>query len=421
MLREIFASYLRLDDLDRARAMVDSIPNWRFATDYSGSSASEALDFARTMSAAEAQAPVHRALVAGILRQFPVLPAEPPAAFAKLNLRVGELPELTPPVRRDAGLWMIGAHRISRQNFEFWANFSQSLHHDPATRALALELIEIAIRAAPDDETRADVLDWLFYTVDHDNPETLVALRAIVAPYSDPNVHPLSARYLRRQNALLSIRLGEAVDFESTLRLLDAPEDGFTRTRVALKRYLQRDDDVSLKRTLRSLNGDTLLSPGLLYLTTPALEKAGLKVEHKLARVSAEKELRQAILTAWATAAPRAVDRALDLAEMLGRTDVFPAGWVKSVSERCPNPIYGGHVLIIDAWLRSDWLNAAHAAEQVLRDYPTYHGFQWYAGAGLYRAGKVAEARPHLEIYVRYANDEIAQPAAMKMLAGQAK
>ena len=421
MLEEIFIAYLRLDDLDRARALVDSIPNWRLTTDYSGSSASTALRFARTLGATEAQAPVHRALVACVRRQFPVLPSEPPAAFAALNLRVGELPDLSQPVMKDAGLWMIGANRISRQNFAFWSNFIQSLHHDPATRTFALELIEVAVKAAPDDETRADVLDSLFYTVDHDHPETLAALRAIVAPYADPNSHPLSARYLRTQNARLSIRLGEDVDFESTLSLLDAPEDGFIRNLISLKRYLQRDDSASLKRTLRTLNADTLLSPGLLYLTTPALAKAGLKTEHKLARESAEKEMRQAILNAWATAEARSVDRALDLAEMLGRADAFPAGWVKSVSERCPNPMYGGNAVMIDAWLRSDWLTAARTAEQVLRDYPTYHRYQWYAGAALYRAGKIAEARPHLETYVRYAKDEIEYPAAVALLESKAK
>lgn len=421
MLEEIFISYLRLDDWGRARAMADAIPNWRLAADYSGSNASLALRFARTLGAAEAQAPVHRALAACVRRQFPAIPADPPAAFAELNLGVGELPELSPPLRRSAGLWMIGAHRVSRRSFEFWSNFIQSLHHDPATRAFALELIEVAVKAAPDDETRADALDELFYTVDHDDPETLAALRAIVAPYADPNAHPLSARYLRTQNARLSIRLGEDVDFESTLRLLNAPEDGFIRNLIALKRHLQRDDAASLKRTLRALNADTLLSPGLLYLTTPALAKAGLKTEHKLARESAEKELRSAILTAWATAAPRSVDRALDLAEMFGRPNPFPAGWVRSVSERCPNPLYGRHALIIDAWLRSDWPTAAREAEAMLRDYPTYHRFQWYAGAALQRAGKIKEARPHLETYVRYAKDEIEYPAARALLGIKAE
>jgi transglutaminase-like putative cysteine protease len=416
MLQEVFLNYLRLDELEHARALVDSIQGWRYASGYSGSSAANILRFTRTLRTVEAKAPVHRALVDRVRKEFADLPALPPSAYAALRLEPGELPDLLDTDTREAGLWMIGTRRINRQNFDFWENFVPSIYHDPVRKALAFELIEIALQAAPDDETRAEVLAALFYTVDYDEPETLARLRAIVAPYADPIAHPLSARYLKVQNARLGVRFGEATDFEATLRMLDAPEDSFIRTIITLRRHLQRNDVAALKRTLRALDAETLLNSQLVYLTTPALEKAGLTIEHRLARETAEKEQRRAILDAWLTADPRMVDRALDLAEMLGRPDPFPAGWVKSVSERCSNPMYRGHARIMDAWLRSDWTTAAREAKTVLRDYPTYHRFQWYAGAALHRAGKTAEARPHLETYVRYANDEIEHPAAQALL-----
>jgi hypothetical protein len=356
-----------------------------------------------------------------VRKEFAEPPALPPAAYAALRVEEGELPDLSDTDTREAGLWILGTRRINRQNFSFWGNFIPSLYHDPAKRPLAFELIEIALQAAPDDETRAEVLDALFYTVDHDEPEALARLRTIVAPYADPIAHPLSARYLTVQNARLAVRFGEVTDFEATVRTLDAPEDSFIRTIITLRRHLQRNDVAGLKRTLRALDAETLLYSRLVFLTAPALAKAGLTTESRLARETAEKELRLAILSAWVTAEPWAVDRALDLAEMLGRPDPFPAGWVKSVSERCSNPMYRGHARIMDAWLRSDWTTAAREAKAVLRDYPTYHRFQWYAGAALHRAGKTVEARPHLEAYVRYAKDEIEYPAAQALLGIKAE
>ncbi|MBC8010108.1 MAG: hypothetical protein H7067_08425, partial [Burkholderiales bacterium] len=57
-LQEIFAHYIRLDDLARAQALAASTPVWRFSSSYTGSRESNALRFTRTLSAAEAQAPV---------------------------------------------------------------------------------------------------------------------------------------------------------------------------------------------------------------------------------------------------------------------------------------------------------------------------------------------------------------------------
>lgn len=417
-LQEVFLRYVRLDELERARVFVDSIPDWRFDSKYSGSHASNRLRFTRSLRAAEAQAPVHRALVARVRSHFTVLPVAAPAALTALRISPGVLPDLAVDTR-DAGLWMIGTHRLTRQDFDFWSVFIQSLHHDPATRALALELIETAVQAAPDDDIRADVLNELFYAVDHDEPTTLTRLRAIVAPYADPVAHPLSAGYLRVQNLRLALRLGEPVDFESSLHALNAPEDGFMRTLMGLKRHLQRDDVASLKRMLRTVDTEMLLNPALLELTVPAFARAGFADEHRLARETAEKEMRSAILSSWVTVNPRTVNRALGLAEMLGQPAPFPAGWVASISERCTHRMYRGEVLLIDAWLRSDWATAAREARAVLGEYPTYHHYQWYAGAALHRAGKIEEARPHLETYVKYSKDEIEHPAARALLGSK--
>ncbi len=281
------------------------------------------------------------------------------------------------------------------------------------------------------DWLRANPLPWYDYAepVSLDDPR----LRNLAAMLENPErqfnvieaiklrLLAAPARYLRVKNFHLAVRLAKVVDFESSIRALDAADNAYFRTVMMLSRHLQRDDVAALKRTLRTLNDEMLLNPGLLHLTVPALARAGLKTEHKLALGIAEKELRSAILAAWVTPSTQAVDRALDLAEMLKSADPFPAGWVASVAERCTHPMYRGRVRIADAWLRADWTTAAREARAVLNDYPAYHRFQWYAGPALHRAGKVDESRPHLETYVKYANDEIEHPAAVALLAAPAK
>jgi hypothetical protein len=278
-----------------------------------------------------------------------------------------------------------------------------------------------ALQEAADDEIRAEILSELFDSVDHDEPATLARLRAATEPYADPVAHPLCARHLRVQRLMLALRLDEPIDFESSLRSLDGPNDGFMRATFALRRHLQRDDVPSLKRVLRELDPDVLLGIGIVPLSVPSFARVGFTDEHRLARETAARQLRDYLVGTWISANPALIGYCLDLAETLEDPKAIPDGWVESVSTRCPDPMVRGRVRLIAAWLRSDWEATAREGRSLIRDYPTFYNHYWHAGAALHRLGRFDEARPLLETYVRHAKDELQHPQAVALLKASAE
>jgi hypothetical protein len=406
---------IRLGDLDATRAVVAGVPDWNLSTDVTQTKESLQLDFARQLRAAEAVHPVREALLKLAAARLPAPPAEPPAAYAARRLRT-RVPSFSRPVTYETLRYLLKVHATSPTNLWFWHALMDSFPSTPENRALAFDLIQAALTAAPDDAVRADVIDTLANALDNDEPEIRARIIALITPYAQPVEAPLTTAQIRLFEIHVALRLGQPVDLPAAFDLIKDPELKQARDEVMLVHYTQTRDIRMLKQTVDGLSSAQLLAPALIENVIPALDLLGRKSEAALARGTAQKELKNAILESWAEANPFDVNKALTLAEVLGSPSPFPAGWVESVCARVTSPRLQGRVRLTDAWLRQDWKAVAKEAAAVVREYPSVYHYYWYQGSALARLGDKPAAIAALTLYTRYSKEELEYPAALALL-----
>lgn len=414
VLHEVFLAQLRLDNLPAARALADSIPGWQLPAGASQSAQDLALAYARELRAAEALLPIHRAAEAALRARISTFPGRPPAAHEERRQRE-DIERHAPATTRDMCLWMLEARRYPVLDVELWRELIHALQAC-GDQETALSVFAAAVGAAPDDATRAELLLRLAYALDLDDAATRERVLAAAEPHETDASQARTALAVRRLKLEISSRQGEAVDLEAAWDALRDNSLALPRLHQLLEHYLQREDASALRRILQRSRNSDLLSPGLLPLTLPAFERAGLAAEARIAREAAAKEFKAAVLDAWVTGSSHSVSRATRLAESLGTPGAFPGGWLDTISQRCADPQDIAAARMMDAWLRADWPAAAAHAEALIRDYPSYYDFYWYAGASWARAGRPLDARPRLETFVRYSRNDVHHPEAVRLL-----
>ncbi|HTJ79927.1 MAG TPA: DUF3857 domain-containing protein [Rariglobus sp.] len=415
VVQDIFAQLLRLGQTGAVRHIYEGVAQWNFASDVTTPRENIQLGFLKLITAAEALAPVHDALIRITLAHFPSPPAHAPAvAGDRRDLEA--LPKLSLQDTRDTALYLIGHRRFVRENFQFWHTFINALASDAKNKPLCFELIEAALAKAPDDETRAAVVMSLATAMDGDDDSVRKRITALFAPYDSPVEAPLTHERLGMLHISEALRLGQTINPDEAFDRLRDPNLDYMRASLSLRHYTQTHDLASLKRLINAMTVTRLLNPRLLKQTIPALDLLGMKSEATLARETARRELHAALLMAWADGDASEIDQALDLAEVLGDPAPFPPGWIDTVVAKSADPMDQGRIRMIAAWLRKDWVAAAHEASLELKTYPTYYRFNWYLGASQFRAGQTDAARQSLTTYVQYSRDEAEYPEAVAML-----
>ena len=274
----------------------------------------------------------------------------------------------------------------------------------------------MALAEAKDDEQRADVVQFITSSFDLDNAPLRRQITALLAPYRGAGEAPSTTARIRIHEIQVALRTGEPVDLSTAFDGLRVPRVANIRNRMSLRHYTQTGDKAALKRLVDSLDSAQLLDPAQLDLTIPALDLLGMKTEADLARKTARRECRRAVVTSWASLDETGINRALDLAELLDDPEALPPGWVKAVSTGTANPWNQHRPLMIDAWLRRNWEEASRQAAQLIELYPNAYNSYWYRGMALHRLGRDEEAATALAVYTRYSKEELEYPEAVKLL-----
>ena len=415
VLENIAGALIRLGDLDSARTLIAGVPDWNIAADVTVSRAALQLGLNRQLRTAESIQPVHDALLKLARSCLPEFPSAAPSAYAARRLRT-RIPVFSPEVTQETLRYLLATHGLTPTSLWFWHVFIDTLPDNPESRSLAFALIETALTTATDDAVRAEVIGTFGYVLDNDVPEIRERIAALITPYANPLEAPLTTARVRLFEVQTAMRQGQPVDLVAALELIPDPELKSKCDQLRLRYYTQTRDLVMLKRTVDRLSAAQLLAPSLLSEVIPALELLGRKSDASLARETAQRELKKAILNGWAEADPYDVVNALEMAEVLGAPSPFPAGWVASVGECLTSPQLQRRVRLIDAWLRQDWKGTALEAAALIQSRPAMYHYYWYQGVALARLGDKSAATTALTTYTRYAKEEAEYPAALALL-----
>ena len=407
---------LRLGELAAARDLASQAATWQLGSDADTPRQTLQLNFARKIRVAEAIQPTHEALLRRVTQAFPSLPAEPPPEWAALRTH-GDMPELAPAIMRPTCLWLVRTQQFDHTSLEFWGALLKTLSPDPADHALEFDLVRLVLEQAGDDAQRANAIDFVASSVDTDDPDTHALLDSLFAKYNQPAAAPLTATTIRLWEIRLAVRTGRpAVDLTTAFDGIRLPGAAQERLSLQLGQALQTRDTATLKQLVDAMPPEQLLGSAWLHRSLPALELLGLKDQAQLAREAARRELHQAVLFSWADPDEHMVMAAYALAETLNEPGLLPPAWVAFIRDYAPGPYSRLCVLWVDAMQRKDFTAAIHAAEELVKLYPTYYNTYWCQAQALWSAGRKADAAGPLTTYVRYSKNEVDYPEAVARL-----
>jgi hypothetical protein len=412
MMQDCDDFLLRIGAVPEAVALQKNAASWKFSGEAVQSADAVRLDFARQLRIAQTINPVHEALAAAALAQFPDVPDALPIDYTNLRIAT-RLPSRGPEGTFKASLRLISSRQFERNDFQFWVAFLQALPDGSAKAAGSL--LHAGLAAAADDDIRSQLIVLFFSALNVDDPAVREEMERQFAPYRKPEASPLSYMMVRLYEIHRDLRLGMPASLETAFLDLKDPRALVVKQRACLRHYTQTGDLVSLRRTIEQIDSAQLLSPGFLAQSVPALELLGMEPELKSAREASMRHLREDVLECWAKGDESAGEAALDLALALHDREALPRAWINEMGSNAANPLFQGRVLLTQAYLDSDWAQLARRAAALTRSYPSRYSFYWYLGLALHHLGREAEAASALSTYINYAKDEPDYPRALDL------
>lgn len=403
---------LRIGAVAESEVLEEKAPSWRYSPEAQPSAEAVRLEFARQLRIAKSINPVHEALAAAVLAQFPDLPAALPIEYTNLRIE-SHLPARNPETTFRACLRLIAVRQFERNDFNFWGTFLQALPN--GSSHAAGNLIRAGLAAAVDDNIRSQLIVLFFSSVNVDDPDVRQELEGEFARYRQPADSPLSYEMIRLYEIHRDLRLGKPASLETAFLDLNDPRVRVVKQRACLRHYTQTAEFGPLKLTIDQIDSGQLLSPGFLAQSVPALELLGIEPELKAARDASIRLLREDVLDSWARGTEAAGDGALDLALVLGDKTALPRAWVDEMGTGAGHPLFQGRVLLTQAYLESNWEKVARQAALLTRSYPSWYTYYWYLGLALHHLGRESESADALGHYLEFARDEPEFPKAVKL------
>lgn len=414
---DVLKCLLRQKDFSAAEQLAASVENWRFAPQANRNATAVRLDFSRRIRRAREMMPVHDALVGALREKFPERGTAMPDAYRELRAEY-QVPELGQAETLEACLHLIAHHAFDVESFGFWRTCLRSLTPRETQDGTIAELVAAAVKAAPNDEIRAAILEELSSAVDLDDEPLRTRVAEIVAPYRDAAAHPLTAVRCRYFDWAEALRLGD-LDRAENLLAGWPPNDAnghFVRRLGPLRIAMQRQSGAAVRQIVSSMTTDTLLDPYALHLSLPAFELLEMREEVEAARHIARRSMQRELVEAWATHADSAVMIALELMRVGKLGAELPPGWSEDLGTSLANPLTRYALRTQIAFEKQDWLAVEEAAATLNRDYPTHYRYYWHRGFAAYQRNDLDGARSALEVYCRYAKNEAEYPAALAIL-----
>jgi hypothetical protein len=414
-MNDLFGYLLRRGEIEKADSLAAGSSSWKLSADAAFRVDAVRLDFSRQLRIARAINPVHEAMSASLLHNFPGAPVSLPPEYADARV-AGRIP----PRRREAVfqacLYLAESRQFDRADLSFWGTVFGAFPRGQEASAATSELLRAGLAAAADDGVRSELIVRFFSAADIDDPTVRQAAERVFADYRKPSDFPSSYLVIRLYEIHRSLRLGEPVALQTAYDDLSDPRVSSVRERDSLRYYTQLGDQGSLRRAIEGIDSGTLLSPGFVAQAIPAFASLGMDAELGTAREAARRILREDVSESWVLGDASDADAALDLALVLHDPAALPPAWVAELERNSDNPMLQERVLLVDAYLHSDWTSVESAAAAINRDFPTRYSFYWFRGLALHHLGRDAAAAEALATYVRYAKDELEYPQALALL-----
>jgi hypothetical protein len=412
---DLLGFLIRLGDVRSAEALAAGLPNWKLGPDAAPSGPQVQLDFARRVRLAKAMNPVHEAMAASLAARFPQSPDQLPPEYRELRM-ASRLPSRAPGAEFQACRYLVKTRQFERSDLVFWGTLVGALPRDSHTASVVADLLRAGLGAAPDDQTRSELIVLFFTSADTDDPAVRRAIEGEFAPYRRTVECPLCYLVIRLYEINRDLRLGNPVPLSTAFSELNDPRAQVVRERASLRHYIQVHDRAALRKTVEEIDSARLLSPSFLVESLRAFKLLGIDSELRIARDVAGRTVREDVLASWALYDEPAGNSALDLALALGDPAYLPVTWVAETGSRPGDPIFKGRVRLVSAYLESDWDRVEKSAADLNREYPTRYSFYWYRGLALHKLGRDRESAEALLIYTQHARDEPEYAEAIQLL-----
>lgn len=413
-LRENFRRLLELEAFDTAALLSGKLAAARLSPGITVGRSVLQMQFLKMSSHARRWAPTGKAMREIVLTHYPAETILEPAEADRQQYRrsLGELPEAAAAAVQ---LWQIKTRRFSPSDFLFWKRLIRNLPTAQQSR-LALDLVDAALREAPDDATRPAAVQFAMIVLDHDDPKLHADCARLFLPYRDAEKFPATYVAIRASELLHTLRLGAPLEIEAEFGRLHDPDAARYGRIASLTHSLATGDLAMLRKTLEAASPEELISGQNLLVSLPAFAAAGLTDELALARSAARKVLYEALLRVSSRPDPAEIGLAYRLARALHDPKAVPPDWFVDLDGRIQHRHTRAILRMEDALLREDWPRLLEAAESAIRDFPTFYYYYWLKGEALCRLGRSAEAAEPLRIYTRYSHDEMDYPRAQERL-----
>jgi hypothetical protein len=373
------------------------------------------LHIVRALSTARRLLPVQNAMAEVILKH----PVAQPADGAKVPHLVGRIYSSVMTARQFMD-WQHAQIRNGKRpcdDLSSWFGYLDSCSDfgTAKTWELRSQLIDAAVAAAADDETRAEVAGLAASGTDVDSTTEREHLLNALKPWRDADAFPRTYARLRLMDAHFAQRLGQEFELQS-LNSLEGDDAERQLSELRLSAALISGNRTLVNAALDKLGSEAMLESGNVAQIIRALKVAGRKDELELALETAEEELYDAVLNSWTGTENRGVMMAIRLAETLNKVEALPEAWIKFVQQAYPERHDQVTTAMLLAQLKKDWPAALAAASEGVEKFPTFYSSYWVKAEALWELGRKKEAIEPLRIYVKYCNDEPYHRRAAQLL-----
>ncbi len=413
-VHRVFRRLLALGRVDAAEKIYQRLASANINPEVGQGKTALQMEYLHTLNLEKRWLSTSAALRQIVLAQYPADTIVEPPAYASLHDR-DSYDFLDDDVAWQIRLYQIKAQEFRPGDFGFWKSFVRGLKPGPTSRQLAFDLIAAALRNAPGDTERS-AATLLCESIDFDEADLYRQLLEILQPYRQAEEAPLTYAQIRLLELRHALRTGQPADVESAFTGLHNSGIVPFANMLKLRRYLQTQDAPALRRTMESINPDDLLSDRLLAYSVRGFEMTKMNDELDLAREAGEKALYQHVLQSWATRDSYDFLAAFALARALHTPAKLPESWVHEATAKDVGTRSSMDIQTHDAYVREDWPRLLQNSEEMIKVRPTFYTYYLFKGTALYHLGRKQEAKDPLQIYVRYARDELDYPPAVAWL-----
>jgi tetratricopeptide (TPR) repeat protein len=401
--------------VEAARKHYKALSTARYDEDSADDKAAQQLAALKAINAAQKLKPAHDALKEWFLATPAV--KELPGQTVPEPFQTDWSPDLPDAERLQLYRQQVEQGRWPREDLSFWFDAAGALPRDARQVDSSLAMFRIALEKAPDDETRAELIDDAGSVVDTDDPPTLARLEEVLKAWRGRADQPESQDALRLFDLHMRLRTGQETDLFATLATLQTPRRQAAARNAVLVALVSRGDKTGARRLIDQIDPDQLLGRGMIDDALHAYRLLGLKDELELATDQLRQHLEDDLLTAWMIPHGDTAGRVIHLALQLEDASLVPEAFSKHLRSTLRDPHEKHLFEAKDAYLRRDWQTAATAAARGIEVFPTLYDYHYFLGMAQARLGQKPEAIATLKTFLKYDHNSHQASQATQKLA----